>query len=398
MKKLFVFILSLASINIFGETYVTYSTQIGDIYYTLNSYLSTATVSWLYQVWGPGGESWHAPIYQGDIAIPEEVVFEGHVYQVKNIDLHAFNACKYKENALESLTIPASITSIHGEAIVSEGNELCLKKMSIPSWDWWFEIAPTRKGRYSHFWALDEVDDFIGVADHLFVGGVECDLSNFVFPQDKTIVPRNTFRAVKKLKQITLPNTLKAIGDYAFYNAGLTSIEIPSGVDSIGEMAFALCTEIKEIVIPDQVRHLGTGVFCGCMNLSSLTIGRNWDQQNSLFDGIYPGGGTPPLKVIVSKITEPINFNPNFFDYYIYNEATLYVPIGTKDAYLQCEGWNRFKNIVEGEPDDTQYTGIVVPKDKKQDTRVFTLDGKVVKDKIMKPGVYIKNGKKYISN
>ena len=86
MKKLFVFILSLASINIFGETYVTYSTQIGDIYYTLNSYLSTATVSWLYQVTGPGGESWHAPIYQGDIAIPEEVVFEGHVYQVKNID------------------------------------------------------------------------------------------------------------------------------------------------------------------------------------------------------------------------------------------------------------------------------------------------------------------------
>ena len=195
-----------------------------------------------------------------------------------------------------------------------------------------------------------------------------------------------------------MPNTLKAIGDYAFYNAGLTSIEIPSGVDSIGEMAFALCTEIKEIVIPDQVRHLGTGVFCGCMNLSSLTIGRNWDQQNSLFDGIYPGGGTPPLKVIVSKITEPINFNPNFFDYYIYNEATLYVPIGTKDAYLQCEGWNRFKNIVEGEPDDTQYTGIVVPKDKRQNTRVFTLDGKVVKDKIMKPGVYIKKRKKYISN
>lgn len=403
MKKFLVFIISLVSINIFGAEN-SYSTQIGGIYYTLDTYHSSATVSWYRHTMGPGGESWGAPAYQGDIVIPDKIEYEGCVYQIKNIDLCAFQVYIYQgENSLESITIPASITSIHGQALRSSAFERiedlyyepCLKKMSIPSWDWWFEIAPTRKGLHSGYWKLDVVDDFIGVADHLFVGGVECDLSNFVFPQDKTIVPKNTFRAVKKLKQITLPNTLKTIGDYAFYDAGLTSVEIPVDVESIGDMAFALCTEIKKIVIPDHVRYLGTGVFCGCANLTSLTIGRNWNQETNLFDGI--NGELPSLKIIVSKITEPkdLNFAGRAWYWPTGDEATLYVPIGTKEAYLKCKGWNEISNIVEGEPNNSDPTEIHKPQtvSKETDMRVFTLDGRIVNNKVLKPGVYIKGRK-----
>ena len=50
------------------------------------------------------------------------------------------------------------------------------------------------------------------------------------------------------------------------------------------------------------------------------------------------------------------SYNP---DNYIYENATLYVPKGTKTLYEKTEGWNMFKNIVEGEPDPESIKGDV---------------------------------------
>ena len=51
--------------------------------------------------------------------------------------------------------------------------------------------------------------------------------------------------------------------------SGLTSIEIPESVTSIGESAFRGCSGLTSITIPDSVTSIGDYAFRGC---SGLTI------------------------------------------------------------------------------------------------------------------------------
>ena len=64
---------------------------------------------------------------------------------------------------------------------------------------------------------------------------------------------------------IVLPTGMNEIGDEAF--AGDTSIQeavIPSGVTSIGDRAFAGCFSLNKVDIPESLIHFGEDVFSGC--------------------------------------------------------------------------------------------------------------------------------------
>ena len=82
-----------------------------------------------------------------------------------------------------------------------------------------------------------------------------------------------TFVDCYKLASINIPNSVTAIGDYAFMGAGLTSITIPSSVTSIGSYAFAGCTGLTSFIIPDGVTSISQGTFQNCYGLTSINIG-----------------------------------------------------------------------------------------------------------------------------
>jgi len=52
----------------------------------------------------------------------------------------------------------------------------------------------------------------------------------------------------------------------------VTSVTIPDGVTSIGVNAFAGCTNLTSVKIPDSVTDIGSGAFCGCTSLKSISI------------------------------------------------------------------------------------------------------------------------------
>lgn len=75
---------------------------------------------------------------------------------------------------------------------------------------------------------------------------------------------------------VTLPNTIRAIGEGAFSgNETMTGIELPSSLDSIAYNAFKDCTALTGIIIPDSVTKIGPGAFEGCTALTSVEIGEN---------------------------------------------------------------------------------------------------------------------------
>ena len=56
------------------------------------------------------------------------------------------------------------------------------------------------------------------------------------------------------------------------------------------------------------------------------------------------------LSVVVSLIENPFPIESVFYFDWIAKDATLYVPVGTKEKYQATNGWKEFQNIVEGTP------------------------------------------------
>ncbi|MBR5689162.1 MAG: leucine-rich repeat domain-containing protein, partial [Prevotella sp.] len=75
------------------------------------------------------------------------------------------------------------------------------------------------------------------------------------------------------LKSVTIPNSVRSIGSYTFYNCqALTNAIIPNSVTNIGSSAFENCSELRCVAIPDFVNIIGERAFYGCKGLTSITI------------------------------------------------------------------------------------------------------------------------------
>lgn len=79
--------------------------------------------------------------------------------------------------------------------------------------------------------------------------------------------------ADSKIETITLPKSLRRIGDDAFRKCSkLKKVVIPDGVLEIGKSAFSFCTSLEEIVIPESVKHLADDAFFRCSSLERVRI------------------------------------------------------------------------------------------------------------------------------
>lgn len=179
-------------------------------------------------------------VSQTDVVIPE--TYKGK--SVVKIENGAFDDCK---NVL-SLVIPDSVTEVEPNALIGLRN---LQKLTAPAV------------------ALSSVSK-IQKIDTLVVTSGETIAENAVSGWDY-------------LKSVTLPDTLKTIGDLGFAHCELLEqISLPEGLTSIGAYAFNNCALLKQIELPDSVVSVGNYAFGECASLESLylsesleTIG-NW--------------------------------------------------------------------------------------------------------------------------
>lgn len=103
---------------------------------------------------------------------------------------------------------------------------------------------------------------------------------------DVKYVGKEAFANCTGLTTVTIPNSVIDIGVTAFIGCtGLNSITIPNSVTSIGESAFAGCTSLVSIEIPESVTTLGWSAFWGCTSLTSVTIPNSITYLGSTFGG-----------------------------------------------------------------------------------------------------------------
>ena len=145
-----------------------------------------------------------------------------------------------------------------------------------------------------------------------------------------------------------IPNSVIVIGETAFFGcSGMTSVAIPIGVTEICQSAFAGCG-ISSLEIPEGVLSIGVGAFDNCKQLKEVTI-----PKSVISIGLQAFWACNALESVTSYIKNPFQIGDNTFattsDGYdiLPPIATLYVPEGTKSLYEQTPSWSLFPKIVE---------------------------------------------------
>lgn len=252
--------------------------------------------------------------YEGDIVIPATVDYEGKTYNVQAIAGSAFKGksadapndkttsitlpagipntprgCFQNCSVLKSVVLPADMTKFNQDAF---SGCLSLESVSIPAGvtslpanmfqnctslaKITFEQSSTPIEVGSNIWGTSKaaergvVELYInrpvtttgasGPAALPFPGSAK--LAKVVYGNDAiTEISSYSFQNCTLLAEVTLPAGLTSLGDQAFLNTGLTSIDIPAGVTAIGSSVFNNCTALTDVKMGDNVTKIGDMAF-----------------------------------------------------------------------------------------------------------------------------------------
>lgn len=87
-----------------------------------------------------------------------------------------------------------------------------------------------------------------------------------------TEIYSGAFSKAFNLKEITLPEGLLYIDDWAFAYDTISDIKLPSSLVEICDYAFAYCTNITDWEIPADVTYIGNAAFAMCQGMTEIQI------------------------------------------------------------------------------------------------------------------------------
>ncbi|MBR5513968.1 MAG: leucine-rich repeat protein [Ruminococcus sp.] len=82
-----------------------------------------------------------------------------------------------------------------------------------------------------------------------------------------------SFNNCTDMTSISIPDSVTSIGEGVFFDChSLGSIEIPDGIKALEFSTFYDCTSLTSVTLPESIEELKYGVFQNCEKLTSLTI------------------------------------------------------------------------------------------------------------------------------
>ena len=113
----------------------------------------------------------------------------------------------------------------------------------------------------------------VGADTEVLKGIIEKTATSFEIPEGTSSIGDYAFAYCSNLTSITIPNSVTSIGDSAFQQChGLTSVTIPDSVSNIGDSAFQNCAGLTSINIPNKVTSINGYMFSDCSKLTTVTI------------------------------------------------------------------------------------------------------------------------------
>ena len=146
-----------------------------------------------------------------------------------------------------------------------------------------------------------------------------------------------------EIKDLVIPNNITQIKDYAFYSCtGLTSVTIPNSVTKIGDHAFSACYGLTSVSIPNSVTEIGGDAFCWCTGLTSVTIPNS---VTSIGSDAFESCG---IRLIMCHCAVPPTCGSDAFGGEIDSySALLMIPEGSLIDYALADEWHKFTQVHE---------------------------------------------------
>ena len=235
----------------------------------------------------------HLPLYNSfgikRIEESEKIVVCGSLEDADILQRKNDNIKKYAfvgDTIFSSITIPSSVTTIHEDAFVGSGPDdysPILTRVNyngdIASWCRITFENPSANPLYS--------------GKNLYIDNAQ--VTNLTIPNGVTSIGDYAFYECESITSVTIPNSVTSIGKYAFYECeSITSLTIQNGVTSIGQYAFDGCTSITSVTIPNSVTSIGEHAFQNCP-IETATIpalAANSIRNSALTSVIITGGTT----------------------------------------------------------------------------------------------------------
>ena len=215
------------------------------------------------------------------------------------------------------------------------------------------------------------------------------------------------FQFCPELKNVNIPVTLKELGGYTFFECHEIfkgqCLEIPTDVTVIPSLCFCYCEGIGDVKFPDGLKRIENGAFVNC-NFNNMILPENLEyigpdaflyvdyeqeaaseRNNAIKGDIYCKAVNPPVCDDDNRGKWPFVADA---------EKTVYVPVGSAEAYREAPGWNQFTKFVEIEEFPT--TGLTEVAMPDADSAVYDLQGNRVTAPV-KGQIYISEGKKFVA-
>ncbi|MDE7407743.1 MAG: leucine-rich repeat domain-containing protein [Muribaculaceae bacterium] len=313
------------------------------------------------------------------INIPNAITVNGVQYAVTSVKATAFQANKN----ITTMSLPASLKAVGNDGFRNVTN---LRTLYIEDLTAWCAIE----------FANGNANPIYNVYPSLERNWGKVYFNNVLFEGELTIPAGvksigRSFYGMKSLTKVNLPDGLESIGDQAFANTTkLTDIEIPATVTNVGS-AFFGCSGLASVKLNEGLETMGNNMFYGCSALTAIsipasvkTIGSSTFMSCSNIAEVKSLSTVPP--VCASDMT---------FNYC--SEAKLLVPAGSIEDYKAATGWKVFTNV-----EALQTSAIEgVESDENVPVEYFSIQGVKVAADNLTPGIYVKRqganvGKVYV--
>jgi len=105
-----------------------------------------------------------------------------------------------------------------------------------------------------HVWISEDGTRLLRFGDHL--------AEIYAVPEGITSISKYAFTGLSYLREVVLPSSIVSIDELAFFESGISSINFPEGLRSIGDYAFyGTWLREHEMDFPDSLEHIGESVF-----------------------------------------------------------------------------------------------------------------------------------------
>ncbi len=207
--------------------------------------------------------------------LPEEVIFPSR-HEDKNVTEIAVTGFQ-SNTAIKSIFIPSTIKVIGQQAFRNAQN-----LQSVEGAEGVETIGSNAFFGTKWVAGLKSGANYLGSCLFKYVG----DDVSVTVSEDTLGIAANAFENLKKLQTVSLPQTLKAVGNSAFAGCtALKAIDLPNSVTAVNDKAFSGCTALADVKIGSGVLTIGSNAFNGA-GIKTLEYNANGEVDQLAFDGV----------------------------------------------------------------------------------------------------------------